>query len=514
MSVSKTLCAQHRSHISLQLQQQACIACSWLMLSTAFLAELLECRGVADGQSGPAAMAAWAARRWLARNAAGVKAIRSHTQMAASACTSLVLCLPALEDVNLSLPGLLEPDDLGCLLEALSWRRGLRVLNLSWIDEEDEAADDAIYPATHCAPAFAKLRGLTKLTLNFGVEDREYAMIKVVGALAALTGLLELKISFYRSAVVPATLAQLKELRTIEFCGLDACVLETGCLNLPNLVSLAFDGCAFCDTDYMRVFRDWVGLDYLGDTDEIDLLPGVTALQSLTQVTFSGQAPLFLAQLAQLPRLEHVVLRARGQPFQFGDRLALPRLPADMSPLSTSLSHLEFSGHGLTQFPLAVTQLAALQCLRAGGNEFSQLPAAITVLSRLTELTLGRLEPDEDRLQLRKKRCLDVRALGDLSSFPALRVLAFASCEVIISQSILNAMQHASLASMSFQLAHPAPGCALAVMLLSTLLRGQGRGSVLTFVSEDYWWTKRALKEAQGRAPFQKFLTAMEACGL
>ena len=175
---------------------------------------------------------------------------------------------------------------------------------------------------------------------------------------------------------------------------------------------------------------------------------------------------------------------------------------------------MDVSGHELTQFPLALTQLAALECLRADRNELLELPAAITALSRLTELTLGRLAPHEDPLQLRETRCLDVRALGDLSSFPALRVLAFASCEVTVCCSISTAFHHASLASMSFRLAHPAPGCALTVLLLSNGLRGMGRGSVLTFVNKDKWPVEGKLREAQGRAPFQKFVTALEACGM
>ena len=60
--------------------------------------------GTADGQSGPAVLAACAARRWLARNAAGVKLVRNWTKAAAPACASLVSCLPALEDVELRLP--------------------------------------------------------------------------------------------------------------------------------------------------------------------------------------------------------------------------------------------------------------------------------------------------------------------------------------------------------------------------------------------------------------------------
>ena len=229
---------------------------------------------------------------------------------------------------------------------------------------------------------------------------------------------------------------------------------------------------------------------------------------------FMGNAPLFLAQVVHLPRLQHIVQRVRNQPFQCGDRLQLPGLPTDMGPLCSSLLHLDVSGHALTHFPLALTQLAALQCLRADRNEFVQLPTAITALSRLTELTLGRITPYEDRLQLHVRRPLDVRALGDLSGFPPLRVLTFGCCEVFVCQSILNAVQRTSLPSISFQLAHPAPVCALTVLLLANWLGGQGRISVLRFVWEADSGVQRAVQEAQGRAPFQKFVTALEACGM
>ncbi len=76
--------------------------------------------GTADGRSGPAVLAACAARRWLARSAAGLRLIRSPTQAAAAACMSLVSCLPALEEVQLYLCGPVVPNDLGCLLEALA----------------------------------------------------------------------------------------------------------------------------------------------------------------------------------------------------------------------------------------------------------------------------------------------------------------------------------------------------------------------------------------------------------
>ena len=51
--------------------------------------------------------------------------------MKASACASLVPCLPALEDVTLSLGETLwDPEGLGCLLEALAWCPRLRALDL------------------------------------------------------------------------------------------------------------------------------------------------------------------------------------------------------------------------------------------------------------------------------------------------------------------------------------------------------------------------------------------------
>ena len=83
-----------------------------------------------------------------------------------------------------------------------------------------------------------------------------------------------------------------------------------------------------------------------------------------------------------------------------------------MGLLSAPLPHVELSGLVLMHFPLALTQLAALEFLDASENEFVRLPAAITDLSRLTELRLGRLRSSDDPLQLRETHCLDARALG------------------------------------------------------------------------------------------------------
>ena len=114
-------------------------------------------------------LAARAARRWLARYAAGVKLIRSRAEAAAWACLSLVSCLPALEDVELCLPASLDSEELSCLLEALAWCPRLKALDLRVTDHE---GDDVPQPImVGCAPAFAKLRSLTSLALSFGGGD-------------------------------------------------------------------------------------------------------------------------------------------------------------------------------------------------------------------------------------------------------------------------------------------------------------------------------------------------------
>ena len=60
-----------------------------------------------------------------------------------------------------------------------------------------------------------------------------------------------------------------------------------------------------------------------------------------------------------------------------------------------------------------------------------------------------------------------------------------------------------------------APECALMVLQLRRMFRGLRRGSVLEFVLPKPWIVlDSALQEAQGRAPLQKFMTALEACAL
>lgn len=188
-----------------------------------------------------------------------------------------------------------------------------------------------------------------------------------------------------------------------------------------------------------------------------------------------------------------------------------------MGSLSSMLQLLDMSGNDLTQFPLAVTQLRALTCLNASGNNIAELPAAVTALSRLTGLTLGRVESNEDPLQLHEKRRLDVRALGDLSDFPLLRDVGFERCEVMLCDSMLGAVRHASLRSISFYLAHPAPECALVVLQLSQALKRLRRDSMPIITCRGVYkgsYLEHALLAAKGQAPFQRCTAALDVCRL
>ena len=468
------------------------------VLSYAASAEGVGWPGTTGEKSGAAVQAACAARRWLARSAARITGIRSDSAYSALDCASLVSCLPALERVKLTLHGSLVVDELGCLLNVLAWCP-LRELDLYIGDlKEDAEVDFENYPPQPfpAAPAFAKLRSLTKLALSFD-EDGLYVLAAVVGALVSITGLAELTVTFPQDAVVPTALGQLTSLQALRFSRMDHCVLEAGCLDLPRLESLEFSQCEVLDAE---------------------VLLGVTALHNLTSIILADgdYGPPFVPQLLQLPRLKRAVFSTYA-PYPGSVRLEPARLPADLGQLSMALTHLNLKGLGLPQFPLALTQLAALECLQASWNEFAELPAGITALSRLTELRLGRLPSSKDPLQLHVKRPFDARALGELSCFPALRELSFALCEIVLCESLLGAVRHASLASLTLWAAHPAPECALALLQLCQVLRRLRRGRVLR------WWKDGVvagkpfepfLQEAQGRAPFQQFMAAMEACGL
>ena len=99
------------------------------------------------------------------------------------------------------------------------------------------------------APAFAQLRGLTHLALDLGAEFWPcWSFANVVGALVPLTGLVELDITLYKLAVLPAAIGQLQRLQALQLCCLRSCDFEAGCLHLPSLLSLTFDSCSFADS--------------------------------------------------------------------------------------------------------------------------------------------------------------------------------------------------------------------------------------------------------------------------
>ena len=440
-------------------------------------------------------LAACAARRWLARNAAGVKLIHSNSysySLKASECASLLSCLPALERVTLNLHMMMR-DDLGCLLEALAWCPRLGALDLYvGMFETGQGDDERHWPFPY-ASAFAKLSSLTKLGLEFGQEEL-CSLAAVLGALAPLTGLLDLDLLLPQPAVVPAALELFKQLQSLALRNFTPCVLEAGCLDLPNLLSLQIRECN------------------LGENAEE--LPGVAALQCLTCIELiSGyQRPRFFdPRLVQLPGLKRLVLSCDICK-KYGEWMLrygyIIRLPDDMGLLSSSLLHLDFSGLRLAQFPLTLTQLRALECLDACDNEFAELPAGITALSRLKELKLGRVCCCDNCLQLKKKCLLNAVALGDLSGFPALCKLSFSFCEIKLWMSVLGgAVRHRSLASLSLHFAHPAPECMPMVLQLSQELKGVLK---LTGGSGFYAWDECP---ALALTPFYKFKAALK-CAL
>ena len=95
--------------------------------------------------------------------------------------------------------------------------------------------------------AFAKLRSLTKLKLDFNVADACIAA-SVVDALVSLTGLAELDLQFQSSkrTILPAAMGQLKGLRSLSFHHFIVSLRRVAS-SLPNLLSLTFWGCGFLE---------------------------------------------------------------------------------------------------------------------------------------------------------------------------------------------------------------------------------------------------------------------------
>ena len=85
----------------------------------------------------------------------------------------------------------------------------------------------------------------------------------------------------------------------------------------------------------------------------------------------------------------------------------------------------------------------------------------------------------------------------------------------MLCPSVLDAAYHPSLNILCFCFAHPAPECVPAVLLLSQKLWRLGWGSDLRAVCIDKQNDLHdELRDAQGRAPCQKFMADLEACRL
>ena len=322
----------------------------------------------------------------------------------------------------------------------------------------------------------------------------------MVNALAPLAGLADLSVDLYNLPIrVPSGLANLTGLRSLAIrMHLEACAIDPWCFNLPELLTLTFVGCHLHDAD---------------------MLPNFTALPSLTRIEFSGCkgrpacVQHVLAQLVHLPRLQHCVLGAENCALACAWLLPeLLGLPLDVGSLCSTLLRLDVSGLTLPLFPLVLTQLAALERLEASGNDFAEVPAGITALSRLTELTLGRYacfasfgDP------LYEMHPLDAVALGDLSAFPALRKLTIAFCKVRLCLSMpSSAMRLASLNSIVFKFAYPAPECMQMVLQLSRELR---RSSVSVLANGNECEAQRGSWDRMlGVGPFFAFKAALEVC--
>ena len=313
----------------MSLWNKRVLICVFQQLSPMYpvLLSLAHCCATADGRSGRAALAACAARRWLARTAAGIKRIGTYDTMGPAAWTSLICCLPALEHAFLHFDGDLVSDDVACLLEALAGCPRLKSLSLLIYCFED-AEDGGLSRPIPDASAFAKLSSLTYLALRSWEADC-FIVPDVVAALASLTALAELNLDLPQAAVVPAALGRCKGLRSLALSSFSPCVLEVGCLELPNLQSLEFNSCDF--------------------DEDLRLLPGVSALQQLTRLEFQGNQAVceFDPGLVRLGHLQRLVLSPDNLRCAGSVDAAPPRLlwlPADMGLLSLSLLHLDLAG--------------------------------------------------------------------------------------------------------------------------------------------------------------------------
>ena len=465
------------------------------------------------------------ARRWLTRHAAAAKVLTAKvnglSQTTLDCFDFLLLLLPGLEAVIVTFyDGALadESDDdntvgvwsesLDHTLYALAQCIRLQALQLHYPVHDEGILPS--FPIASLACAFAKLTTLVRLDVSLSeYEDPTSVGPGMLGVVASLTGLTELRLHVYHEpgtpqerSFVPASLSALRQLRRLELGHLHGLRLEAGCLDLPDLASLTFDHCRFADTPVQ--------------------LPGMYILSRLTSLAFlscDGLRSLCDYGLKWLPRLQSLVC-VSGKWDRHGVAGGVgSNLPAGMGTLRPTLLRLDLSGVNLRSFPLAVTQLTALQCLQASENSFAVVPDEITALGRLETLELGRRgKPVDNLLRGAPVNDIDASALGDLSPFPLLCTLSFARCKVMLSGTFVAAAGHGRLANLLFGNAHPAPECMPEVLQLWRDLQRQGRGGVLQLKECDMParlcnretgapWTPQDI------TPCMKFRHALEACG-
>ena len=458
------------------------------------------------------------ARRWLARHAAAAKAftvkVDELSQTTLDSMDFLLSLLPGLEAASVTVAAeaidqgdfgydqSYETISLGILVDALAQCQRLQALTLRYT-----ANGMGIVPSAPVASLVSAFSKLSPSLVKLDVSVCEFQLPPSIGPgmlgnVAPLTGLTDLRLHVlyeatneapHETSFLTQSLSAFKRLHRLELSELRGLRLDAGCLELPDLASLTFDQCCFADSPAQ--------------------LPGLGVLSCLTSLAFlscDGLRSLSVCGLEQLPSLQKLVCAGGEWDRRTSFGRVWSNLPADMGSLSPTLLSLDVSIVDLAAFPLAVTQLTALQCLQAHRNSFSVVPAGITALGRLETLELGRRgDPGHTATRRMPVKKIDASALGDLSSFPLLSTLGVARCEVKLSSAFGGAAGHGRLANLVFRNAYPAPECVVTVLQYRQELQRQGRGGVLQL--------KECLIPArltrQDITPCRKFRLALEACG-
>jgi len=225
------------------------------------------------------------------------------------------------------------------------------------------------------------------------------------------------------------------------------------------------------------------------------------------QVMKPGQAPSLRALpmlLWWLSQLCSIVHRLNKWNLLDVPRSELPVfcLPAGGAPCSASLSRLSLPGHNLPVFPPGICAMTRLMHLDLSPSCFEQLPGGVSALTALEELRLGRHAAGCQEIG----GTLDARALGSLAGFPALRVLSFATCSVLLCPSFQAAAAHPCLQKLELDTSYPAlgPSCGALLGFVIALLQ-KGRPGMLVLLD--------SAVDGAGRQDSRRFRTALKAVG-